>query len=276
MHRAGALVLVCMLSLLLAGSAQPITFGEFDGNLHPNVGTLLADWNEESPGPDSLCSGTLIASETATHPAVFLTAAHCTAFLESEGITDVWVTFDPVYDEESATPDNTLIAGIYVTNEQFGTGGQNNPHDIAVVLLESDPGVAPAELPEIGLLDGLNASHLLSDQIFTAVGYGLVRETKTGGLNTLLDNSQRRFALQQFLSLQKAWLLLSMNPSTGSGGACYGDSGGPHFLGDETSNLIVSITITGDVPCRATDKSYRLDTQEVHDFLAQFGVPLPE
>ena len=39
------------------------------------------------------------------------------------------------------------------------------------------------------------------------------------------------YALQSALNLEKAWLLLSMNPSTGSGGTCYGDSGGPHFLG---------------------------------------------
>jgi len=35
------------------------------------------------------------------------------------------------------------------------------------------------------------------------------------------------------------------------GGTCYGDSGGPHFLGD--SNKIVSLTVTGDAWCRATD-----------------------
>ena len=65
-----------------------------------------------------------------------------------------------------------------------------------------------------------------------------------------------------------------MNPSTGSGGTCYGDSGGPHFLGD--SNLVVSITVTGDAPCRATDVTYRLDTPWARAFLGQFpGVSLP-
>ena len=37
-------------------------------------------------------------------------------------------------------------------------------------------------------------------------------------------------AVQEALSLNKAWLELSMNPSTGNGGTCFGDSGGPHFL----------------------------------------------
>ena len=74
-------VLVAVVSLVLSvGSAGAITFGQPDGNLHPNVGALLADYDPDSPGPDILCSGTLIA------PTVFLTAAHCTAFLEAEGI----------------------------------------------------------------------------------------------------------------------------------------------------------------------------------------------
>ena len=77
------------------------------------------------------------------------------------------------------------------------------------------------------------------------------------------------------LSLQKRVAAALDEPVEGSGGTCYGDSGGPHFFRDETSNLLVSITVTGDVLCRATDKAYRLDTQEVHDFLSQFGVPLP-
>ena len=81
---------------------------------------------------------------------------------------------------------------------------------------------------------------------------------------------------QTLLSLQPFWLLLNMNPSTGSGGACFGDSGGPHFLGGMTSNLVVSLTVTGDSVCRATDKTYRLDIVSAQEFLSRFGlVPAP-
>ena len=65
-----------------------------------------------------------------------------------------------------------------------------------------------------------------------------------------------------------------MNPSTGDAGGCFGDSGGPHFLGGTQSNLIVSITVTGDSVCRATDKTYRLDTPSARDFLGDY-VALP-
>jgi hypothetical protein len=63
-----------------------------------------------------------------------------------------------------------------------------------------------------------------------------------------------------------------MNPSIGSGGTCYGDSGGPHFLGD--SNVVASITITGDRWCRSTDVTYRMDTESARSFLGQY-VTLP-
>ena len=64
-----------------------------------------------------------------------------------------------------------------------------------------------------------------------------------------------------------SWVTLSMNPSTGNGGTCYGDSGGPHFNAD---GEVVSVTVTGDRWCRSTDKTYRIDTTDAQDFLAPF------
>ena len=256
-----------MLVLVTAGPANAITFGHPDRDRHPNVGALLADWDTESPGPDIVCTGTLIDER------VFLTAAHCTAFLDSIGIERVRVTFTPDYDEDSTSLDGTF-AGSYVTHPAYGTGGNNDPNDIAVVLLDKSPGVQPARLPRARLLNDLRASHELDDRTFTAVGYGTVREDKTGGFHPLFFDGKRRYATQSALNLEKAWLLLSMNPSTGNGGTCYGDSGGPHFLGGVNSNLVVSTTITGDAPCRATDKTYRLDTASARNFLDDF-VDLP-
>ena len=249
-----------------ATPASAITFGQRDGSLHPQVGALLADYDAESPGPDVLCSGTLIS------PTVFLTAGHCTDFLESEGISQVWVTFAPAYDEDSDTPAGA-VAGSYVTHPAYGysgQGGRSDPHDIAVVLLDSAVATTPAELPSAGLLSRTN----LRNRTFTAVGYGTVRETKRTGPHAFFFDAVRRYALQSFLSLQKSWLTLNMNPSTGSGGTCFGDSGGPHFLAGVTSNLLVSITITGDAMCRATDTTYRLDTASARAFLDDF-VTLP-
>ena len=249
--------------LLAANPAGAIVNGQLDGTLHPQVGALIAEFRQ--PGQkEVLCSGSLIA------PTVYLTAAHCTDFLASLGITDVWVTFDSQF-----TSSSPLIHGKYVTDPAYnaysGRGGAADPHDQAVVLLDkAAAGITPVRLPTAGLLGSTD----LKTQTFTAVGYGTVRTGKTGGPNAFFFDSTRRFALQSFLSLEPSWLNLSENPSTDNGGTCFGDSGGPHFLGGVTSNLQVSLTVTGDSACRATDKTWRLDTPSARGFLGQF-VTLP-
>jgi hypothetical protein len=67
-----------------------------------------------------------------------------------------------------------------------------------------------------------------------------------------------------------------MNPAKGDAGTCYGDSGGPNFLGagaGETS-IVAATTITGDSMCRATNVTYRLDTASARSFLKTY-VTLP-
>ncbi len=258
-----ALGLALAVGLLATGPAGAIVNGQLDGSLHPEVGALVAEYRQAGQ-KEVLCSGSLTA------PTVYLTAAHCTAFLASLGITDVWVSFDSRF-----TSSSTLIHGSYVTDPAYnayaGAGGSSDPHDLAVVLLDTAAtGITPVRLPAAGLLGATD----LKGQTFTAVGYGTVRTGKTGGPNAFFFDSTRRYALQSFLSLEPAWLNLSENPSTENGGTCYGDSGGPHFLGGVASNLQVSVTVTGDTACRATDKTYRLDTPSARAFLGHY-VTLP-
>jgi hypothetical protein len=257
-RRISILVATVAVILVVAAPAGAITFGTVDStNRFPYVGAVIAETDE--PGTkDLLCSGTLVA------PTVFVTAGHCTAFLESIGVEDVWVTFDPSFD--AASP---LIHGTYHTHPLYGSGGQSNPYDLAVIVLDSPAiGISPARLPTLNLLSTLS----LKDQRFTAVGYGQVRDDKTKGPHTITADGMRRYADQGFRSLTKAWLNLSMNPSTGSGGTCYGDSGGPHFLAG--TNIVAAITVTGDRFCRAADVTYRLDTPWARAFLSQY-VSLP-
>jgi V8-like Glu-specific endopeptidase len=221
-------------------------------------------------GVFEVCSGTLI-SET-----VFLTASHCTAFLDgflaANPGAELLVTFDPTISESG-----TFFTGQWVTNPDFLSGNDAaDTGDVAVIVLDQAPGITPASLPTAGLLDELKNAHILKDTRFTAVGYGAVRVINTTGPHGLLDNLDRNRVEQGFLSLTKAWLTLPMTQTTGNGGTCYGDSGGPHFIhlnGVETT-IVASVTVTGDTPCVATDKTYRVDTEAARGFLGQF-VELP-
>ena len=60
-----------------------------------------------------------------------------------------------------------------------------------------------------------------------------------------------------------AWMHESQNPVLGNGGACGGDSGGPNYL--VGTHLVLSTTITGDMVCRATNVSIRLDTSAARE-----------
>jgi hypothetical protein len=60
-----------------------------------------------------------------------------------------------------------------------------------------------------------------------------------------------------------------MNPATNDGGTCYGDSGGPNFIGAGVNEIKVigGLSVTGDTVCRATNVIIRLDTTVAHQFI---------
>lgn len=257
---------IAAVALVAAGSALAITGGQRDGNGHPNVGAMMAYWDPTTPNTlQELCSGTLVA------PQVFLTAAHCTDYLlNTLGITDVWVTFNT----NSAV--GPYIHGRMVQDPAFNNDKPtSDPNDIAVILLDKVPqGITPAKLPPVGLFDAMKANGTLTQSsTFTAVGYGdgERQHTSGSGTPTFYFDGYRWVATSFFNSLQNNWLRLTQNQSVGAGGTCFGDSGGPDFLG--ASQTIAGTTITGDTACASTNVDLRMDTQSAQDFLAQFGVP---
>ena len=256
-----AVSMVLGLGLLLAPrSTSAITYGTPDGNGHPNVGALVAEFE---PGvKDILCSGTLIS------PTVFLTASHCTIYLESLGLTDVWVTFDPVFDADSGT----FLHGTYHTHPAFGHD-QADPKDVAVVVLDAPAaGIAPASLPQAGQFDQMAPKNGLRGQRFTAAGYGVQEPVIGGGPPYFPFDGVRRVSVSEFRAINKNWLRLSQNAATGDSGTCFGDSGGPNFLG--ASSVVAAVTVTGDAMCLDSNVVYRLDTPSARDFLDDF-VTLP-
>ena len=251
MRRYVVIVAIALVALLSVAPVGAITYGEPDNGRHPNVGALIVD---EDGSLNLWCSGTLIS------PTVFLTAAHC---YPGEGV-QVYVTFDEQY-----TAKSKLISGTMIPYEGY-PGPASDPGDIAVVLLDrAVRGITPASIPPyVGYFDELAAQGGLNGQTFTAVGYGSLEPSKGPGGHQFAYPDARWTAVSSFSALNDAWLRLSQNPSTGNAGTCYGDSGGPNFLGDST--MIASITVTGDAFCRSTNVTYRLDSPVAQEFLSRY------
>lgn len=245
---------------LMAPPASAIVYGELDAGRHPNVGIFAVQATDGSWTYG--CGGTLIA------PRVVVTAGHCVAYL---GASEAYVSFGA--DPEGDSPpdwDGELFHGTFHLPEGGIWHDHADPMDLAVLVLDEDPGITPARLPSLNLL-GEMKDHL-AGQGFTVVGFGAVRDSFSGGANAWHYDFVRRLATETYLSLQANWLTASMNPNTGNGGTCWTDSGGPHFLG--TSDTIVALTVTGDMVCKALDQAYRLDTSAARGFLEEF-VDLP-
>lgn len=248
-----------------------ITYGWLDGNRHPNVGTMVVGLTDGRVIP--FCSGTLIA------PTVFLTAAHCTAYLDyaqTQG-TLAWLAVS--FQSGPPHADPHLYYGTHVTNPNYTPLGVD-AGDVAVVLLNDAPmGIVPAHLPTAGMFDAWlgTGRRTVKDLSFTVVGYGTLEPHFGGGPPTWPSSEGRRYyGYSRFAAMDKVWLHLQGNHATGDNTTCYGDSGGPNFLwqdGEET-DIIAGVTVKGDVMCVATNVIYRLDIAGARDFLGQF-VTLP-
>lgn len=236
--------------VLTASPAGAIVNGTADGNRHPAVGGLVND-AQYPDGTWLYCSGTLIS------PTVFLTAAHC-----ADDGARVGVTFDPAYEDG-----DKVYYGTFHADPAY-PGPASDPHDIAVVVFDrAIKGITPAQLPTANSL-----STLRTGQPITSVGYGSYEVTRGPGGHRYLYDDVRMVGVGSLNAVTGTWLRISGNAATGDAGTCYGDSGGPNFLG--STNVIASITITGDAICRATNDTYRLDTASARAFLGQY-VTLP-
>jgi secreted trypsin-like serine protease len=242
---------------IVPASALGITTTGFpDGGLHPNVGAILTG----GPGAYAeVCSATLVS------PTVVVTASHCTSYLQADARAD-FVTFDPTAVENA--PDDPIPATA-VTNPRYRTGYRD---DVSVMVLSRPvASIAPASLPPLGYLDSLPLTQATR---FTTVGYGTQEQHIGGGPPTFPFTGDRGYGIGGFNALTKEWLKVSQNASHGDSGACYGDSGGPTFLGAAPADgdTVLAVTSTGDGPCYATNVSSRTDTPSARAFLARFGL----
>ena len=281
---AGSIILILGLIfaavMLTSPRAKAITYGFVDSNnTYSNTGAFIV----KSPTTGQIfpiCSGTMITTN------VFLTASHCTVFYERDlaprGFT-AYVSLDKSIPFGELTTNKTkLLAVSYVVTNPNYNQSQSDSGDIGVLILQDDVrGVTPAILPTCGLLDQLVAQNGLKNAVFTAVGYGLQNRVVGGGVPYFQDVNPipRMYSFSSFNSLNGGYIRLSQNPSTGNGGTCFGDSGGPNFLNVNGQQILAAVTVTGDAVCRSTNVDYRTDTASAQAFFAYvngaFGTSIP-
>jgi V8-like Glu-specific endopeptidase len=255
-----ALLLSLMLVFSTIGAASAVTDGELDGEGHPYVGLMVAQ--DEEGNPLWRCSGTLLS------PTLFLTAGHCTEAPAAH--VEIW--FDS--DVESGIPENG-----YPTDGEVGgtpyTHPQYDPnafylYDLGVVVLD-EPYVLEeyGALPELNELDQYATKRGQNKLTFTSVGYGL-QESFPDAASWKENNQRVRMVAYPKMNQINGGivgdfsLLLSNNAHTG--GTCFGDSGGPNFIGD--SNVIAGVTSFGlNGNCAGTGGVYRVDRADDLDWL---------
>ena len=272
-----SLIAIAALTSLTVIPASAITNGSSDGNNHPYVGLMTA----HAANGNYLwrCSGTLLN----TH--IFVTAGHCTEAPAAYSV--IFFDAGPIIPD----PDFTLTTRRCVGIAGYPCGGPNSYtgtifthpqfdpnafylHDLGVVVLDG-AGFNPGSFGALPVLDSLNALSPGHSTTFTAVGYGLQESFPDAAAWKDVGVRERMVATPWLLQINTGFvgdfaLLLSNNAS--SGGTCFGDSGGPNFVG--SSNVLAGVTSFGlNSACGGTGGVYRLDKSDDLDWLsAYFGV----
>jgi hypothetical protein len=259
-------VVVAVLVMVLGtvGIAGAITDGELDEEGHPHVVLLRMDVGGV---PTYRCSATLLS------PTVVLTAGHCTSNYPDAPYTGMRVFTEsdvdggnnkyPFKGRNSVEADEWFAHPLYETAPFF-------VHDVGVVILKKPIKLEEyGVLPKVNRLDALKTQRGSQDTTFTAVGYGL---QEINPVHVEADRI-RMVAEPHLIQINVPGmtgdfsLLLSNNHSTG--GTCFGDSGGPNFLGD--SNVVAGVTSFGlNGNCAGTGGVFRMDRQDVLDFVSPF------
>lgn len=272
-RRIVTLAVTCIAVLALSTSGQAITNGQPDGDDHPYVGLLVTI--DLDANLASVCSGSLIAAD------VLLTAGHCTdgAELALVWFDEVW----PVLDDpaELANPD---AVGVPHTHPDFCLAcGAGLPgfafRDVGVVEIVLAPGGVPAEhadLPAAGDVDDL-ANRTPID----VVGYGVTFQARIPGSELPQPPpffrwdgfGTRLFAPTELVSGKfkhgAEFMKVAQNPGGGSGGTCFGDSGGPNLLGG--TDTVLAVNSFGANPnCSGVGYAARVDVPDVLSWIDGF------
>jgi len=272
------LILVLVLVLGSVGVAGAITNGMPDGDNHPYVGLLVFDVEPGVPG--WRCSGALIA------PNVVLTAGHCT---DGAVAARIWMYEDVTYNHVPfplypyGGAGSGAVEGVANTNPMYRSpenpygGGNGLPafsyRDTGIVVLNEPIYLNEyAALPEAGFVDTLKNKTPVD-----FVGYGVQEQIMAYPGQSPRDRwtglRVRMYAPSELVSGQfvhsAEYMRLAMNPGGGSGGTCFGDSGGPDLLGGTNVVLAVNSYVT-NANCTGVGYSARVDVPETLEWINTF------
>lgn len=277
LHVGLAVLGTAVLALGLTAPATAITGGDADGNGHPNVG--LISFYED--GGRFRCTATLV------NPTTLITAAHCVA---TDGLTAV--TFasvqaavppsglplakDPAkgYTEADIKATPGFYAGKAIAHPAYSNFTDlANWNDVAVVqLTEKVTGITPATIAPKNYLNAFSQP-VLNKTLFELVGYGTeVRKPDSGPQKPTPQSYPiiRRVAYSpgQKLTPQIVQMNGNINDTRGTGGTCFGDSGGPSFV----NGKLVTVTSYGYTDnCRYLGGYQRVDIPVVQTWLRSVG-----
>jgi hypothetical protein len=266
----------------LSAPAMAITWGQPDGNAHPNVVNLIF----ERPEGLFSCTGTLLS------PTVVITAGHCT---EEAGAVNLntWVRNDPDLDA-AFTAERPGYASTRAWLDATWSKGQAIPHpqyddyaqfpdtfDVGVVLLSTPIYVAQyGALPTLRQFEYLRKSRgSIANRRAVIVGYGL-----QGKIPAFAQDSWVRYRAESSVAnLENGNVLgyqnfqFTNNPGKGNGvgGTCSGDSGGPAFWVDPATgretNIVMAVNSYGIAPlCNGVDYQQRTDIPVTLDFVTPY------
>lgn len=148
----------------------------------------------------------------------------------------------------------------------------NNWNDVGVIVLDRPvTNIAPAKIAPTNYLNAYQQPKLNST-IFTSVGYGTeVRKADSGPQKPTPMSFPliRRVAQEPGQKLTPQILQVNGNEhdNRGTGGTCFGDSGGPTYHG----GYVVTVTSYGYTQnCRYLDGLQRIDVPVVQNWLTTF------